>query len=201
GWPVARARASADAPRDAYRRSRDRRGRPAAGFPGSSAGGRARWRDPRRHRRRASLLRGLQHRRGIAARGSRRGAGPGGRRRDRRGDGRRTDDGLCRSDLRFLGGMALRRRRVARRPHRHHLHARRRGADVTRTPAPIAVVLLVAGPVADLVARYAAVPDWFVPGVLAVFVALSCVASAVGGGALAWTGRRLSRAARSRPPA
>ena len=60
---------------------------------------------------------------------------------------------------------------------------------------------IIEGPVADLVARYAAVPDWFVPGVLAVFVALSCVASAVGGGALAWTGRRLSRAARSRPPA
>ena len=60
---------------------------------------------------------------------------------------------------------------------------------------------IIEGPVADLVARYAAVPDWFVPGALAVFVALSCVASAVGGGALAWTGRRLSRAARSRPPA
>ena len=60
---------------------------------------------------------------------------------------------------------------------------------------------IIDGPVADLVARYAAVPDWFVPGVLAVFVALSCVGSAVGGGALAWTGRRLSRAARSRPPA
>ena len=60
---------------------------------------------------------------------------------------------------------------------------------------------IIEGPVADLVARYASVPDWFVPGALAVFVALSCVASAVGGGALAWTGRRLSRAARSRPPA
>ena len=61
--------------------------------------------------------------------------------------------------------------------------------------------LIIDGPVADLVARYAAVPDWFVPGALAVFVALSCVGSAVGGGVLAWTGRRLSRAARSRPPA
>jgi len=60
---------------------------------------------------------------------------------------------------------------------------------------------IIDGPVADLVARYAAVPDWFVPGALAVFVALSCVGSAVGGGALAWTGRRLSRAGRSRPPA
>jgi hypothetical protein len=52
---------------------------------------------------------------------------------------------------------------------------------------------------ADLILRYAAVPDWFVPGALAVFVVLSWVASAVGGAALAWTGRRLSRAARSRP--
>lgn len=60
--------------------------------------------------------------------------------------------------------------------------------------------LIIGGAVADLVARYAAVPEWFVPSALAVFVALSCAASAVGGGALAWTGRRLSRAARSRPP-
>ncbi len=48
---------------------------------------------------------------------------------------------------------------------------------------------------------YAAVPDWFVPVALGMFVALSCAASVVGGGALAWTGRRLSRALRSRPPA
>jgi hypothetical protein len=61
--------------------------------------------------------------------------------------------------------------------------------------------IIIGGAVAELVARYAAVPDWFVPGALAVFVALSCVASAVSGGALTWTGRRLSRAARSRPPA
>ncbi len=60
---------------------------------------------------------------------------------------------------------------------------------------------IIGGPVADLVTRYAAVPDWFVPVALAVFVALACAGSAVGGGALAWTGRRLSRAARSRPPA
>jgi hypothetical protein len=60
---------------------------------------------------------------------------------------------------------------------------------------------IIAGAVRDLVARFAAVPDWFVPSTLAVFVALSCAAGAVGGGALAWTGRRLSRAARSRPPA
>jgi hypothetical protein len=61
--------------------------------------------------------------------------------------------------------------------------------------------LIISGAVGDLVARYAAVPDWFVPAALTVFVGLSCAASAVGGGALAWTGRRLSRAARSRPPA
>ncbi len=60
---------------------------------------------------------------------------------------------------------------------------------------------IIGGAVANLVARYAAVPEWFVPVALAVFVGLSCAASAVGGGALAWTGRRLSRAARSRPPA
>lgn len=48
---------------------------------------------------------------------------------------------------------------------------------------------------------YAAVPDWFVTLALGVFVALSCAVSAVGGGAIAWTGRRISRAARSRPPA
>jgi len=60
---------------------------------------------------------------------------------------------------------------------------------------------IIGGVVADLVARYAAVPDWFVPAALAVFVGLSCAASAAGGGALAWTGHRLSRAARSRAPA
>lgn len=60
---------------------------------------------------------------------------------------------------------------------------------------------IISGPVADLVARYAATPDWFVTLALAMFVALACVGSAVSGGALAWTGRRLSRAARSRPPA
>jgi hypothetical protein len=61
--------------------------------------------------------------------------------------------------------------------------------------------LIISEVVADLVARYAAVPDWFVTLALGVFVALSVAASAVGGGALAWTGRRLSRALRSRPPA
>jgi hypothetical protein len=61
--------------------------------------------------------------------------------------------------------------------------------------------LIINGAVADLVARYAAVPPWFITGALGIFVVLSCVGSAVGGGAIAWTGRRISRAARSRPPA
>lgn len=61
--------------------------------------------------------------------------------------------------------------------------------------------LIISGVVAELVARYAAVPDWFVPVALGVFVALSVAASAAGGGTLAWTGRRLSRALRSRHPA
>jgi len=52
-----------------------------------------------------------------------------------------------------------------------------------------------------LVSRYSVESTFFVGVGLAVFVVLSCAASAVGGGALAWTGRRLSRAARSRPPA
>jgi hypothetical protein len=60
---------------------------------------------------------------------------------------------------------------------------------------------IISGAVADLVARYAAVPDWFIAVALGIFVVLSCLASAVGGGAIAWTGRRISRAARSRPPA
>ena len=58
--------------------------------------------------------------------------------------------------------------------------------------------LIISGELASLVIRYAAVPDWFLPVALAVFVGLSCAASVVGGAALAWTGRRLSRAARSR---
>jgi hypothetical protein len=61
--------------------------------------------------------------------------------------------------------------------------------------------LIIDGPLTDLVTRYTSVPDWFVPAALAVFVALSCAGSAVGGAALAWTGHRLSRAVRSRPPA
>ena len=61
--------------------------------------------------------------------------------------------------------------------------------------------VIIGGAVAELVARYAAAPDWFITAALGVFVLLSCVASAVGGGAIGWTGRRISRAARSRPPA
>lgn len=61
--------------------------------------------------------------------------------------------------------------------------------------------VLISDAVRGLVARYADVPNWFVPAALAVFVVLSCGASVVAGGTLAWTGRRLSRAARSRPPA
>jgi hypothetical protein len=61
--------------------------------------------------------------------------------------------------------------------------------------------VIIGGVVTQLVARYAAVPDWFVVVALAVFVGLACAASTAGGGTLAWTGRRLSRAARSRPPA
>ena len=60
--------------------------------------------------------------------------------------------------------------------------------------------LIISGAVADLVARYAVVPDWFITVALGLFVVLSCLTSAVGGGAIAWTGRRISRAARSRPP-
>jgi hypothetical protein len=60
---------------------------------------------------------------------------------------------------------------------------------------------IISGAVTTLVARYAVVPELFVPVALAVFVGLSCAASVAGGAALAWTGRRLSRAARSRPRA
>jgi hypothetical protein len=60
---------------------------------------------------------------------------------------------------------------------------------------------IISGAVADLVARYAAVPEWFIAVALSIFVVLSCATSAAGGGAIAWTGLRISRAARSRPPA
>ena len=60
---------------------------------------------------------------------------------------------------------------------------------------------LIAGAVRDIVERYAAVPDWFVPAVLAAYVALAGIASAVGGAAIAFAGVRIARAARSRPRA
>ena len=61
--------------------------------------------------------------------------------------------------------------------------------------------LIISGAVADLVARYAAVPDWFIAVTLGVFVALSTVVSAAGGAALAFGGVRLAKALRPRPPA
>ena len=60
---------------------------------------------------------------------------------------------------------------------------------------------LVNDAVRNAVARYASVPDWFVPAALAVFVTLSLAASVIGGAALAWMGRRFSRPGPSRPPA
>jgi hypothetical protein len=55
---------------------------------------------------------------------------------------------------------------------------------------------LIADTVSDIVARYASVPEWFVPGALAVFVGLSTLASAVGGAAIAFAGVRLRRTTR-----
>ncbi len=52
---------------------------------------------------------------------------------------------------------------------------------------------LIAEPVGDIVRRYAAVPDWFVPSALAIFVALSAVVSAIGGGAIAFVGVRIRK--------
>lgn len=61
--------------------------------------------------------------------------------------------------------------------------------------------VIVSEALTETIARYAAVPDWFVPGALAVFVLLSVIASALGGAAVAFAGVRLTRAARTRPPA
>jgi len=64
--------------------------------------------------------------------------------------------------------------------------------------------VIIADVVADAVARYATVPLWFVPLVLAVFVVGATVVSAVAGAALAFLGVRLERVIRSgrhRPPA
>src|SRR5713101_9970450 len=55
---------------------------------------------------------------------------------------------------------------------------------------------LIADAVGDIVARYAAVPDWFVPTALAIFVALAAVVSAIGGAALAFAGVRIRGATR-----
>jgi hypothetical protein len=57
---------------------------------------------------------------------------------------------------------------------------------------------LIAGAVSDIVARYAAVPEWFVPIVLTVFVVLSAVVSATGGAAIAFAGVRIRRSSRAR---
>ena len=61
--------------------------------------------------------------------------------------------------------------------------------------------LLIADALGQIVARYAAVPDWFIAAVLGVFVALSTLVSGAGGAALAFGGVRLSKAWRPRPPA
>lgn len=60
---------------------------------------------------------------------------------------------------------------------------------------------LIAEPVGIAVSRFAAVPEWFVPAVLVMFVALSVLVSAIGGAALTFLGVRLTRSSRRRPPA
>ena len=64
---------------------------------------------------------------------------------------------------------------------------------------------IIAGVVADAISRYALVPEWFVPGVLALFVVGSALVSAAGGAALCFAAIRLRRATgrggSSRPPA
>ena len=57
---------------------------------------------------------------------------------------------------------------------------------------------LIADAVRDAIARYAAVPEWFVWVVLVVFVALCVVVSAAGGAACAFAGVRLVRGRRAR---
>ena len=56
---------------------------------------------------------------------------------------------------------------------------------------------LIADAVREIVARYAAVPEWFVPAALWIFVGLATVVSAVGGAAIAFAGVRIRRAARA----
>jgi hypothetical protein len=57
---------------------------------------------------------------------------------------------------------------------------------------------IIADAVRDIVARYAAVPDPFVPASLAVFVGLAAVVSAVGGAAIAFAGVRIRKLSRAR---
>ena len=54
---------------------------------------------------------------------------------------------------------------------------------------------LIGGAVSDVVARYAAVPGWFVPLVLVVFVVLAALVSSAGGAAIAFAGVRIRRGA------
>jgi hypothetical protein len=87
----------------------------------------------------------------------------------------------------------------------------RDGAAATRAGAAVGLVaglgggtlraMLIADAVRDAIARSAAVPEWFVAAVLAVFVGLSALVSIAAGAALAFAGTRLSRGGRSRPPA
>ena len=58
---------------------------------------------------------------------------------------------------------------------------------------------LIAEPVRSIVERYATLPEWFIPAVLAVFVVIELIVSAAGGAVLAFAGVRVRRAARARP--
>jgi len=57
--------------------------------------------------------------------------------------------------------------------------------------------VLIAEPVTSIVERYAALPDWFIPTVLAIFVVLELIVSVVGGAILAFAGVRLRRMTRA----
>ncbi|HYK97980.1 MAG TPA: hypothetical protein VEU77_06260 [Candidatus Acidoferrales bacterium] len=61
--------------------------------------------------------------------------------------------------------------------------------------------VIISDALTDAVGRYVAVPEWFVAVALVAFVLLSAVVSAIGGAAVAFAGVRISRSARSRPPA
>ncbi|HKW77885.1 MAG TPA: hypothetical protein VJQ09_02230, partial [Candidatus Limnocylindria bacterium] len=58
---------------------------------------------------------------------------------------------------------------------------------------------IIAPAVGAIVDRYAAVPEWFVPAALAVYVAIAFAGGAVVGGALTFAGARVARAWRTRP--